>query len=89
MDRTNYKNLIFAIYYGIVSILMAFPPFFGWANRIEPWVIGLPFSMFYLFLCVGLMSIGIIVQYIVEDKMGELDIDIDVLDPNELGEENK
>ncbi|WP_153720899.1 hypothetical protein [Sporosarcina cascadiensis] len=85
----KYKNTIFVTYYSVISILMAFPPFITWANRIEPMIVGLPFSMFYLFSLVGLMSVGIIVQYIVEDRLGELDVTVDMPEQTEeLGGEN-
>jgi hypothetical protein len=42
-------------------------------------VFGIPFSIFYLHLGVALMCGGLIVQYFIEDKMGELDVDKDQL----------
>ena len=76
------KNILFLVYYSIIIFLIAFPGAFDWANRIDPWIMGLPFSFFYLFLLVGLLSLGTICQYLVENKLGELDIEIEPLDKN-------
>jgi hypothetical protein len=76
------KNIIFLIYYSIVIILIAFPGPFDWANRIEPWIIGLPFSMFYLIFMVALLAIGVIAQYLVEGRLGELDIEVTPISDN-------
>ena len=73
------KNVLFITYYAFVMILIAFPGPFDWANRIEPWVIGLPFSIFYIISVILLLAVGMIIQYFVEDWLGELDIEIEPL----------
>ncbi len=69
---------------------MTFPGLFDLANRIEPWVFGLPFSMFYLFLCVALLCAGLCIQFFIESKLGELDIEVTPKDNSNVsgGEES-
>lgn len=74
------KNLIFLIYYSVIIILMTFPGPFDWANRIQPWIVGLPFSIFYLLSLTLLLIVGTIVQYKIEDRLGELDIEVEQID---------
>ena len=84
MDATRKKNVLFFCYYCVIIFLMCFPGPFDWANRIEPWVLGIPFSSFYLFLCSGLICAGLIFQYFVEGRSGELDIDVELLESIDL-----
>ncbi|MCM3568110.1 hypothetical protein [Neobacillus mesonae] len=79
------KNIGFFIYYTLVIIFMTFPGVFDLANKIDPWVLGLPFSAFYLFLCVSLLFLGLIFQYRIEDKLGELDIEVEIFENDENG----
>ncbi|MDN7245632.1 hypothetical protein QWY16_09175 [Planococcus shenhongbingii] len=84
------KNGIFLIYYSVITACMTFPGLFDLANTIEPWVIGLPFSIFYLFSCVALLCTGLCVQFFVERKLGELDIEVSPIDIRKVsgGEES-
>lgn len=49
--------------------LLSFIPILGFlvgvplANRIEPYVLGLPFSMFWIVLCVVLSSVTVLIMY--------------------------
>lgn len=49
--------------------LLSFIPILGFligvplANRIEPYVLGLPFSMFWIVMCVVLSSLTVLVMY--------------------------
>jgi hypothetical protein len=79
MNISKKKDLLFLTYYAIIIYLLTFPGPFDWSNRIYPFVFGIPFSIFYLHLGVALMCGGLIVQYFIEDKMGELDVDLDQL----------
>lgn len=83
------KAIVFLIYYSVVIICMTFPGIFDFANRINPRIVGLPFSAFYLFVCVGLLFLGLIVQYRIEDKTGELDIEVEYSGNEEIGGDEK
>jgi hypothetical protein len=74
------KNILFLSYYSLITICMTFPGLFDLANRIDPWIFGLPFAVFYLFVCIGLLCGGLLVQYYVEDRLGELDIEVEAAD---------
>lgn len=80
MTAIKKKNIFFLVYYSVLIILMTFPGLFEIANRIEPWILGLPFIVFYLFMCVGLLCAGLLCQYLVEDKIGELDFTAEALE---------
>ena len=74
------KNIIFLIYYSLITICMTFPGLFDLANKIEPWILGLPFAIFYLFLCIALLCTGLCIQFFIESKLGELDIEVTPID---------
>ena len=81
------KNILFLIYYAFIIICMTFPGVFDFANKVEPWVFGLPFAIFYLFTCIALLCTGLCLQFFVESKLGELDIEVTPLDNS--GGENR
>lgn len=87
MNQTSRRNksIVFILYYSVVTICMTFPGIFDFANRINPRIVGLPFSAFYLFVCVGLLFVGLIVQYRIEDKTGELDLEVEYSGNEEIG----
>lgn len=83
MKRLNHHFIFTIIQLSILS-LMIFPPFFKWANRVEPWVFGLPFITFWIiFLCLC-MSFMMIAWYYVDSRKGYLDIDIDQATEEEM-----
>ncbi|KAB2336287.1 DUF3311 domain-containing protein [Cytobacillus depressus] len=53
------KPLYFLAFIPVVGFLIGVPLM----NRIEPYVLGLPFSMFWIVLCVLLSSLTIWVMY--------------------------
>ncbi|WP_338472571.1 hypothetical protein R4Z10_07460 [Niallia sp. XMNu-256] len=63
---------------------MTFPGVFDWANKIEPWILGLPFAIFYLFLCIALLGTGLCIQFFIESKLGELDIEVTPIDSRNM-----
>lgn len=72
------------IFFGVLAYFFiaigALPGFFDWSNRIDPWILGLPFSMFWLFFTNICIIIILFLWYFVDNATGELDIDIEVLD---------
>jgi len=83
MKRLNHNVLFVFILCAIVS-LMVVPVFLKWANRIEPWVLGVPFVTFWIiFLCLC-MSFTMIAWYYVDSIMGYVDIDIEKATEEEM-----
>lgn len=66
-------TFIFIIILCMLLSTIAFPPFFKIFNRISPWILGIPFSAFWIFLVCILMSLTLIVWFIIENKRGDLD----------------
>lgn len=83
MKRFNY-NIIFVIILCFIASLMILPPIFKLANRIEPWILGLPFAVFYIvFLCLS-MSVVMIIWHYVDTKKGNVDVDIEKATEEEM-----
>lgn len=51
---------------GVVCLLAMIFPFYSVGNRVEPFVLGLPFSMFWIVLWIAVEFIGFIVAYLWE-----------------------
>lgn len=62
------------VLYGIVALLLfsvIFPPLFAVFNRIEPWVLGMPFLQFWLEV-VGLgIAVSLLVLWRIDEKEAE------------------
>ncbi|NPV69401.1 MAG: DUF3311 domain-containing protein [Firmicutes bacterium] len=41
-------------------------PFYSIANRVEPFVLGMPFSMFWIVMWIGIEFVGVIAAYLWE-----------------------
>jgi hypothetical protein len=70
LDR---RTVVFAfgIYFvGLFATVM--PPLFGFFNRMEPFVFGLSFVLFWVFLVSVLIAAGLAALYWVESVRGEL-----------------
>jgi hypothetical protein len=44
------------------------PPAIVWANRVEPWVLGLPFLMFWVGLMTVLTTVLMSLAFVVKDR---------------------
>lgn len=51
---------------GIVCLLMLIYPLYALANRVEPFVLGLPFSMFWVVLWILIEFVGFVAAYLWE-----------------------
>lgn len=71
------KTPLFVLYFTALSLLTCAPGLFDMTNHIEPWVLGLPFSMFWQFLMAFMFCVGFFAWYRLDDKSGELDLDIE------------
>lgn len=71
MDKTS---KFFALYFTLITLLVSAPGLFDWANRIEPFVLGLPFSIFWVLFMAVLSFSGFFAWYGLDAKSGGLDI---------------
>lgn len=71
MSRGAVTLTFFIICWLFMSTLVV-PPIFRLFNRIEPWVMGMPFVQFWVLFVILAISIVLIVWYKVEEKRGEL-----------------
>ena len=71
MDRISQ---FFALYFTVITVLVSAPGPFDWANRIEPFVLGLPFSIFWVLFMAFLSFVGFFAWYALDAKNGDLDI---------------
>ncbi|WP_096391168.1 hypothetical protein [Halopenitus persicus] len=70
LDR---RTVVFAFgVYFVVLFATVMPPFFSFFNRMEPFVFGLSFVLFWVFLVSVLIALGLATLYWVEAKRGEL-----------------
>nr|WP_318246814.1 DUF3311 domain-containing protein [Bacillus norwichensis] len=72
MRRGTVTLIFFCSIWAVLSTIV-FPPFFRFFNRIDPWVIGLPFVQFWILLVVLAVCILLTIWYKVEEKRGELE----------------
>lgn len=63
----------FLILISLLFSTLLFPPIFNKINKVEPWILGLPFVQFWIILVVVLVSVCLIVWYVTEDRRGELE----------------
>ena len=61
------SNRWFIIFLVGIALVMIFP-IFGLANRVEPRVLGMPFSMFWVIFWIGVEFFGLIAFFLLEDK---------------------
>lgn len=69
------KGLIFGIYFGFLTLLAIFPPFYLSISQ-SPWIIlGIPLPFFYWIMIAVLLMIGLTVLYFIEEKLGQIPAD--------------
>ncbi|MFD1707849.1 hypothetical protein ACFSCZ_14075 [Siminovitchia sediminis] len=66
---------LFVILFIVLYSFLSLPGLFDLANRIEPWVLGVPFVMFWTLFLSFLICCLMISWYIVDAKNGDFDID--------------
>ncbi len=71
MNKTT-KRVIFGLYFSILFAILTVPPLFNVINNPTPVVLGMPLSIFGLFICGILIAIGLMALYKIEDIRGEL-----------------
>lgn len=75
---TQTKRIIFAVYFGFLTLLAIFPPFYLSISQ-SPWLIlGIPWPFFYWIMITILLMVGLTVLYFIELKLGEIPADEEV-----------
>ncbi|MEW9673372.1 hypothetical protein [Ammoniphilus sp. 3BR4] len=86
MGLKVHHNIIFLLISGFLLALMIHPSVFEWYNRIDPWVLGLPFGTFWVIFCNLCICGTLIVWYYTDSVKGEFDVDIEPATEEELNE---
>lgn len=72
MKRGKVTLIFFCLAWAALSTIV-FPPFFRFFNRIDPWVMGLPFVQFWILFVIFIVCCLLAIWYKVEEKRGELE----------------
>ncbi len=65
--------------YGVVTLVLVGTffalqwPIYAWFSRIRPFVLGMPFSLFYILLLLLLCFFSLLALYLWEDSRGKLE----------------
>ena len=62
--RNNRWFIIFGVFIALVMIF----PIFGLANRVDPRVLGMPFSMFWVIFWIGVEFVVLVAFFLSEEK---------------------
>lgn len=84
MRDVRFRNIFFSSLFLLFIFLACFPGVFDWSNRIEPFVIGFPFSYFWQILMNFFIFATLIVWYLVDSYHGDLDLEVEPLTDEEL-----
>lgn len=71
------RTTIFLVLILSIIMLATFPPFFTWANRIEPTLMGLPFAFLWQIALALLGAFILACWYLVDSRSGVLDISVE------------
>ncbi|MBT06051.1 MAG: hypothetical protein CMM32_03935 [Rhodospirillaceae bacterium] len=69
MSPTGRNKLCFIIFAVFIALVMIFP-IFGLANRVEPRVLGMPFSMIWVIFWIGVEFVVLVAFFLSEEKRG-------------------
>jgi hypothetical protein len=58
-ESTRDASKAFAVFTAIMVLVMIFP-IYGLANRVEPMVLGMPFSLFWIVAWIGVEFVGLL-----------------------------
>lgn len=67
----------FTSYFVLLTALASLPGPFGWSNRVDPWVLAMPFMVFWQLLIAALFAIGLAAWYLVDARSGDVDVDVE------------
>ena len=75
MNQSGKPKTVYWIIGIVVVVVFAFllvPPLFNLINRVDPWVIGLPFFAFMELVCGLIIAAMLVLLYAVQNRRGEL-----------------
>lgn len=70
--KSKTVTLLFYLFCWLMLGTLVIPPVFRIFNRIDPWVLGLPFVQFWVLLVILVISLTLIVWYKTEEKRGDV-----------------
>ena len=59
MNRRNKLDLYFLLFSTLILLLLIFP-IYNIGNRLEPFILGIPFSLAWIVICIFIQFIGIL-----------------------------
>jgi phosphoglycerol transferase MdoB-like AlkP superfamily enzyme len=65
-QRVKVRGVVFFVLLAVILFVQAF--YYLFANQVKPFVIGLPFSMFFIVLFIVLEFVVLLVLYLLEQK---------------------
>ena len=65
MSKRNKLDLYFLLFSLFILLLLIFPAY-SLGNRIEPFILGVPFSLAWIVLCIFIQFIGILFFLIID-----------------------
>lgn len=66
------KKIVFGLYFGFLTLLAIFPPFYLSISQSSWVILGIPFPFFYWIMIAVLLMIGLTALYFIEEKLGEI-----------------
>jgi len=70
-NKTTIRR-VFAAYFVFMFAWFVVPPMFEVINRVEPWVLGMPFVIFMIALLSFLVCLGLVLLFEIERMRGDL-----------------
>ena len=67
MSNRNKIDLYFILFSLFILLLLIFP-LFGIGNRVDPFVFGMPFSLFWIITCIIFQFFGIVIFLIIDKE---------------------
>ena len=58
-ESTRGASKAFAVFTAVMVLVMIFP-IYGFANKVEPMVLGMPFSLFWIVAWIGVEFVGLL-----------------------------
>ena len=67
MKKKEKVNLYFFLFSLLILLLLIFPVY-NFGNKIDPILLGIPFSLFWIIICIVIQFFGIIIFILLENR---------------------
>ncbi len=67
MNKRNKIDFCFFLFSVLILLLLIFP-FFEIGNRVNPFILGMPFSLFWIITCIIFQFIGIVIFLFIDKE---------------------